>query len=273
MDFLVTPWKHQLKTIRATKDRDYYGLFFEQGTGKTMTLINMLRVKYSKHQRILRTLILTPRIVVPNWVREFELHSRIESDMVVPLLGAGKNRAKMFERKALPGVYKKPRIFITNYEALLMKDLYALFQKWQIEALVLDESHKVKSMQSKRTKLAIKLSEGVKYRYIATGTPMPNGPMDIFSQFRILDQGESFGKNYFAWRAKFFYDKNGAWVGKPNHFPDWELRSDKLQTMNSKIEKSTARIKKEDCLDLPPLVRQKAFVEMGQSCIDRVASI
>lgn len=177
------------------------------GTGKTATAINIYRWKCAKAGRLLKALYLGPPIIVQNVKREFQTHSKV-SDKVVCLEGAGKKRAATVAQYPA----NKPAIFVTNYEALLMKDVYDQLVRWAPEVIIFDESHKLKNPQAKRTKQAIKLADLAQYHLILTGTPILNTPMDIFAQYRVMDRGETFGKNYYAFRAEYFYDKN---IGMP----------------------------------------------------------
>lgn len=259
--FKIGPWDHQLKAIYRAIELEQFGFFFEQGTGKTCALINTLRAKYKKHGKIMRTLILCPRIVIPNWPKEIQMHSNIKSDEVAVFTGPGSKRVKQINKYYWDKI-GKPHIYITNYEALLMPEFFEKLKRWDPQVLVLDESHKCKDIKAKRTKRAVELSKTAKYRYLLSGTPAPNSPMDIFSQFLILDGGERFGSSFYRFRAKFFFDAN-AHMPKTNYFPDWRIAPEKVAYMNKAIAEISMRVKKKDCLDLPPLVRQRIEVELG----------
>lgn len=86
--------------------------------------------------------------------------------------------------------------------------------------------------------------------------------MDVFAQYRIMDGGRTFGKNFFSFRAEYFYDKN-AGMPRDKYFPDWRIRPGSLERINEKIFEKGMRVTKEECLDLPPLVKQTIEVEMA----------
>ncbi len=251
------PWTHQRLAFERAKDLLGFGLFLEMGTGKTRTAIDILRYKYMQHSRVLRTLYLGPPIIVENVRREFTKYSKV-GDKVLCLTGSGASRVKALESR-MDG----PLIAVTNYESLLMEELFDLLLRWAPEAIVFDESHKLKSLKAKRTKLAIKLADKACYKLILTGTPILNTPMDIFAQFRVMDGGETFGKNYFLFRAKYFEDKNER-MPESKYFPNFVPRPNALRDLHAKIAPLSMVIKKSDCLDLPPLVRQIVFVELSK---------
>lgn len=267
MEFLVPPWEHQLKAIDSAVKVDHFALFFEMGTGKTATTINILRQKFAVNGRLMRTLILAPLITVENWKREFQMHSKIPKNDVIILGGSKVKRMHDFLEHSLRPMVGPPailgnKIFITNYEALVvMPELYEAFVSWEPEVLILDESHKCKDMKSKRTKAAIKLADLAKFKYLLTGTPILNSPMDIWAQYRILDGGETFSKRFFVFRDEYFYDKN-ARMPKDRYFPDWQIRPGAYDRLNEKIYKKAMRVTKEECLDLPEFVREVVEVDL-----------
>ena len=267
-------WNHQAEAVRRAQGLSDYALFFEQGCGKSRTMIEILKHRFNEGGEILRTLIFCPPIVVSNWVNEWKLFTKIDPRGVVPLLGPGKKRAKTFEKESA-GL---GRVFITNYEALLMKDLHQLFSVWAPEAIVFDESHKLKSPSTARSKLANELanpydSKNKKrlpkpFTFLLSGTPILNSPMDIFQQYKILDGGYTFGSNYFAFRAKYFRDRN-AGMPKDRYFPKWEAMSkakdgfDAIQEIKTLIASKSMRVEKKDCLDLPPEVPVLVKVDLS----------
>lgn len=255
MNYLIKPWEHQLKAIGIAQARDYFALFFEMGAGKTGTVINILRHKYNAEKRVFNTLILCPLITLENWRREWGMHSKVPSDQICVLEGSGAKRLKTFSQT-------KAKIVILNYEALLTAPLFHALHVWGPRALVCDESHKLKDYKAKRTKAVLVLAQKAQYRYLLTGTPVLNSPMDLFSQFLVMDRGSTFGKNFFFFRAEYFFDKNVGMRGKQNYFPDWRIKPGSLDHMNRLIQTSSMRIKKEECLDLPPLVRQTIYCEL-----------
>jgi SNF2 family DNA or RNA helicase len=263
VNFKIEPWAHQKEAMRRAKDLPGFALFFEMGAGKTGTTINILREKFNTSKRVLRTIIFCPPIVCKNWKDEWAKHSTLEPRKVILLTGSGKDRMQTFLRHALDdgGV-----VFITNYESLLMKDLYTSFVEWAPEALVYDESHKLKAHDSKRSKLAAALSNANPRPlvYILSGSPVLNSPMDLFQQYKVLDGGETFGDNFFGFRHRYFNDANARWKGTSSkYFPKWEIAPGSIDEINRMIFRRGMSVKKAECLDLPPLVQQSLKVDMS----------
>lgn len=254
-DLLKTDlWGHQKDAVTRSLYVDNFALFFEMGTGKTLTTIAIILDKYKRAKRPLRTLIFCPLVVVPNWRREFLSHSDIPQCLVSTLEGSQKKRIKTLSKKASP-------IYISNYESLGMGDLFELYKQFSPEILVFDESHKLKTHNAVRTKKATILADKCPHKILLSGTPVLNSPMDLFSQYRVLDGGDSFGKNFYGFRARYFYDAN---AGMPTtiHFPVWKVKPNAISEINHIVNNTALRITKEECLDLPPMVREVQYVDM-----------
>lgn len=256
-------WEHQKRAIEFARDKDEIGLFYDVGTGKTRTALEIMLAKYKVEGRPLRTLVVAPIIVLENWRREIQGFTDIEASQVQILIGSGAKRIKVFREAAFKNEKPLNKIFILNYESLLMDALMMYIASWRPELLIADEIHKAKSIKAKRTKALIRLADNSKYRIGLTGTPVLNSPMDLFSQFRILDKGETFGQNFFGFRHTYFHDKN---AGMPSfkHFPNWQIKPGALDLMNQKVMKKAVHVKKQDCLDLPPLVKKTIYVELAK---------
>lgn len=92
--------------------------------------------------------------------------------------------------------------------------------------------------------------------------------MDLYHQFLVLDGGKTLGGNFFAFRARFFRDRN-AGMPKQKYFPAWEVMSlekdgfDAMAEIKRLIGPRSMHVTKADCLDLPPLVKKTIYVDMS----------
>jgi len=254
-------WDHQKETLLKAVQVKEFALLHDCGTGKTLTTIQILRSVYKKNGRILPTLIVCPVIIIHNWKEEWEKFSNVPSDRILTLTGPCKKR--VLQLKNANENFGPNFIAITNYESLVASpDFFFSILDWRPRCLVIDESQRIKSHTSKRTKCVTRIADEAQYKYLLTGTPILNSPMDIFSQYRALDNGKTFGKNFFSFRAKYFYDKN-KYMPSHIHFPDWRINPESFQEINELIYSKATRAVKEECLDLPPLVKQRIYVELS----------
>ncbi len=259
MKFKIPPYKHQLHAIEMSKQHRDMALFWEMGTGKTKGMIEILRNKYTEAGKLLPTLILAPVVTLENWKREFLAHSTIPEHKIYVCSGTGVKRLRQLKEALVDD-----SIIIINYEALVTMKVFELLAYSRIGIMIMDESHYLKNHKSKRAKRVQMLagSTHVHHRYLLTGTPILNSPMDVFQQYRILDGGETFGKNFFAFRGTYFFDKNAGWKGQ-KHFADWQPIRSKFSELSDKIYRKASRVTKEECLDLPPLIKKTEYVTMS----------
>jgi SNF2 family DNA or RNA helicase len=256
-------WLHQKNAIFKGLENDHLALLMEMGTGKTRALLEIFRRRCAQQPipRILKTLILCPPIAIDNWKDEILKYTKIPAQNIFPVKGTSKQKMKI-----LQGAMLRPdSIVITNYETVQNDDLFELLLKYGFEVQVDDESQRLKNPKSKRAKKVLKLADQVQilHKYILSGTPILNSALDIWMQYRILDGGETFGKNYLNFRDRYFEDLNNRWVGKPNYFPKWVPRVDKYPELSQRIGQKAIKAVKSECLDLPPLVKMRAETEMS----------
>lgn len=269
------PWEWQRKARERASQFPHFALFAEMGTGKTRTMIDILRDKYNTNRRVMRTVIFAPIVVLENWRREILKYSNIDPDRIVVLDGTPTQRTRVWH-KAMDK-FLGNFIVLVNYDKIIRPDVFAQLAMWKPEIVVLDESHYVKDHTSKRTKAMFKLVDGeydkrrktytrprVPHRYIMSGTPILNSMKDIWAQYRVLDGGEALGYSYFTFQTRYFFDANAGWKGKQNYFPDWKPLPGAAEQINGLIYQKAVRVTKKECLDLPPLVKKQIFVGMTE---------
>jgi SNF2 family DNA or RNA helicase len=241
-------WAHQKKAVEQARGLPGLALFFGVGLGKTKTVIDILRELMNSDKRMRRTLIFTKPLVVPQFEEEWLKFSKIERRHITLLQGSQKERLADFQ--ALKG--DAGHIFITNTEALIMKDLYAVMKEWKPEAIVYDECHDLKNPSAQRSEAAFDLANPFDKKaklfapkpktYMLSGSPVLSSPLDIFQQVKIqmggwplLAGGKLSGQiitNYFVFRGRFFRDRN-ALMPKDRYFPDWQPMTLKLDGFDS----------------------------------------
>lgn len=250
-------WQHQAATLDRFAYESEAALLHEMGTGKTTTAIAWLRAKYNVHKEVLPTLIISPVATLYNWLEEIKRNApeRVFTAAMV-LEGSTKRRIDGCRSTGA-------KIFITNPESLGMEVLVTAFKTMGIRCIVVDEVHRFKSHKSKRLAALLSISDKVPNRMILTGTPILNSYLDIWALWRILDKGETFGENFFSFRERFFRDANIAWKGKPKYFPVYVPKLGTDGEIAAMIDRKASRLKKSDCLTLPPLIKMIEYVELG----------
>lgn len=114
------------------------------------------------------------------------------------------------------------------------------------DMLVIDESSSFKNPKSNRFKALKMVQPSFQRVVILTGTPAPNGLIDLWSQIYLLDRGERLGKTITSYRGEYFRpgQTNGHIVYNYN------IQKDGEQRIHEKIEDICISMKAEDYLQL-----------------------
>jgi len=147
----------------------------DMGLGKTIQMIISMRFTYETSAEKSHSLIICPRSVVKHWYREIK---RVFPNAHVYEYHGPNRGYHVFEQKG-------PYIIITTYDTVsndidILKNIPFLF-------VVLDEGTRIKNPQTKRAK-AVKQLNSV-HRFVLTGTPIENRPVELWSAFDFLMRG------------------------------------------------------------------------------------
>jgi len=224
---------HQSDVLEMLKLEPYYGVFMEQGTGKTLTLIAYLDwVK--KRNKTVTALVVCPNTITDNWLDEVSKHSDLSC---IVLSGTKPTRLKRLTHEA--------DVFIINYEStrILAREL----KEKKFDVLILDESQNIKHFKSLQSKACYDISQSIPKRYILTGTPVTQSPLDIFAQYRVLDPS-IFGISFYRFRNR--YAVMGGFMGKQ------PIQWRNMDSFKQRVFACAVRKTKAECLDLPDKLYQ-----------------
>lgn len=241
-------WTHQREAIDFAKARNMRMLLNAwMGTGKTLAAVTFAEETERK-----RVIVCTAKAVIPTWMDHFE-----DSP-----LRAATPRGSNAEKKAEYLAAQKPDVVVTNYETAWREPLGSWLARWGADALILDESQRIKGHISEVSYFFYRLATGrhkanrgyaIPARLLLTGTPMPHSPLDIYAQFRVLEP-DVFGLSYTRFRAR--YAVMGGFEGrKVVGFQ----REGELQEQMNQLTFSVDR----DVLDLLPARDQRITCELA----------
>jgi SNF2 family DNA or RNA helicase len=256
MKFFVPPMSHQLEAMKKSLTQKNMFLQWEMGTGKTATAVNMARLQYDG--RVKKTLIVAPKAVLPNWKKEYLLHSELRPQDI-SVLNQQSNHTK--HKKIQNQIAKEPNhVFVINHAGIINKDILQTLLKWGPEIVVFDESHRLKSHTTKQSKNSYQLAKCANHIYLLTGSPIINSIEDIWMQFKIFEANymeKTFGHKIGDFRAHFMTPV------KFEHFVKWVPRNKKkIKEVGEFMDPWVSKVKKEECLDLPPLTKQIRYCEL-----------
>lgn len=121
-------------------------------------------------------------------------------------------------------------------------------RRWIWDTVIIDESSSFKSRSAKRWQKLRKVRPLINFVIELTGTPSPNGLMDLWAQVYLLDQGERLGKTLTAFRDRWF-DPPGY-----NQFK-WTPKAHAEHEIMEKLHDICLTLREEDYLELPPVIR------------------
>ena len=255
----VQPWKHQVEgyefAMGALQKYQAALLAAQMGCGKTL-VATMLALGLDARM----VLVVCPLRVIGSW-RDQLAQYIADSFVAAPLvdkIGATAKRLTFAKDKLALAQALKCRFFvIVNYE-VIWRDAMAqwlLSQRWDM--VIYDESHRIKAPGGVASKFARRFFPHVRYRVLATGTPLAHCQLDIFGQFRAVAP-LVFGLNYAAFKMRYavLYGPQGDWVKCPKNEEDLAQR----------MAPFTWRCTKRDALpDLPDQIDVDYATELSAS--------
>lgn len=202
MSEIVHLHEYQKEVVRFFISHGAAGALLSPGLGKTLCTLAAFHILKQK-KYVNRALVIAPlRVCTETWPAEIR---KWGFDFSFEVLHGPKKQANLA---------KQPDVCIINYEGLDWlkdQDLSGL------DMLVVDECTKIKSPATKRFKIVKKLLPNFRRRFILTGSPAPNGLMDLFGQIYVLDMGEALGRYITHFRANYFQpDGQFGWAISPN---------------------------------------------------------
>tara|TARA_R110001592_G_scaffold247028_3_gene509032 strand:- start:5689 stop:7500 length:1812 start_codon:yes stop_codon:yes gene_type:complete len=245
-------FKHQETGIKFLLSKNQCILGDDMGLGKTyMSIVAALESDVD------RILVICPANAKINWFREI---SNFVPEEDISIIKTGHWNPKKFT--------------IINYDILknfhTLKDGRKKYEDWEVnrhlveegfDLMIIDECHMAKNPKAARTKIINEVGETVKKKWLLTGTPIANRPMDFYNLLNLCDSPLTSSWQYYAFRycdAKKFRKKtkNGMrdiWItdGASN-----------LEELHERTKRLILRRKKEDHLDLPPKIVAPYYIEI-----------
>lgn len=242
---------YQLAAIRFICERPAAGLFADPGAGKTAVTLAAFSV-LRRAGLAKKALVIAPRLVCSNvWPQEIEKWKQFRGLKTRFLHGPKK--AELLAEPAAD-------LTLINPEGVqwLIDELAKTrrFPPWDF--LIIDESSKFKNGHSKRFKALKRILKTFDRRLLLTGTPAPNGLMDLWAQIYLLDGGRALGRNMFVYRQEFFWNSSPTPM-----FQRWEPKPNSEERIYRAVGPLVLRIDESIFPDLPQLVFRDVWFDLG----------
>jgi SNF2 family DNA or RNA helicase len=190
------PHAYQAYSINRVLKDNALGLFLDMGLGKTVVALTAINdLKYNQFA-INKILVIAPKKVAEaTWAKEAAKWDHLNLLRVVPVLGPLNKRIRALNTAS--------DIYVINRENVCWLVEYYR-NAWPFDMVVVDEFSSFKNHDSKRFK-SLKWVRNHITRFVGlTGTPAPNGLLDLWAQVYLLDQGQRLGKHITHFRERYF---------------------------------------------------------------------
>lgn len=190
------PHAYQKYCIHRLLADEALGLFLDMGLGKTViTLTAINDLKYNRFL-ISKVLVIAPKKVAEStWTKEAAKWDHLKLLRVVPVLGSAQKRIRALNTPA--------DIYVINRENVpWLVDYYR--NAWPFDMVAVDELSSFKNHQAKRFKALSWVRPHIRRIVGLTGTPAPNGLLDLWAQIYLLDEGQRLGKKITHYRERYF---------------------------------------------------------------------
>ena len=256
--YKTTPYEHQRNALTESAEKVQWAYFMEMGTGKTKVTIDNIAYLFFQ-RKINSVLIIAPKSVYLNWETEIETH--MPDVLKYKIYKWNIDKSKDYHDLQN---FKDLRIFLINVEALSTKRGFEACKEYlfknKLNFVTLDESTTIKNRSAKRTKNILALQKLSMVRRILTGSPITKSPLDLYTQCQFLSPELLGFSSYLAFRNRYAEMTDipvgsGRYISVPKYYK-------RLEELEQKMKFFATRIRKDQCLDLKPKVRQKRYIEL-----------
>lgn len=273
-EYKSTPFKHQAETFELSRDMASYGILWEQGCGKTKPTIDTAAYLYEKGE-IDAVIVVAPSGVHRNWLSdELPAHlpdrvSRVSKAHVWDTkkarnVGTTKERDALLKHKGLAWLLLSYDGAVTD----LAKKYLWKFLRQRRCLYVMDEGHNIKTPKAKRTQALVKSGKYAPYRRLLTGTPVAQGPFDLYSQLKFLD--ENIWKRHELDSFRTFKFHFGDWFTRAEcekelgYDPGFDklIEYKNIDELTAILRTISSRVTKDEVLDLPPKLYSTRYFEL-----------
>lgn len=253
MEFI--PHDYQSYCIERIENETYLGLFLRMGLGKTVTVLTALQ-SLLKAGKVKHILVIAPkRVAETTWSAEIAKWDHLKELKVSKILGSAKKRKEAVEADS--------DIYVINRENVAwLVDNYS--SKWKWDTVVIDELSSFKNANAQRFKKLKRMLPKIKRVYGLTGTPAPNGMMDLWAQTYLLDRGKALGKTLTAYRNRFFTAEKKYGAG--GQYAKYTIREPKAKKVITKsLEQFCISLNNSDYINLPDVITDIREVQLNRS--------
>ena len=250
---IYNPHEYQTHCTQFILENTSAGLFLDMGLGKSVITLTALVDLLHDRFEVSKVLVIAPlRVAGTTWLDEVRKWDHLQNLTLSKVLGSAKERTM--------ALYKKADIYTINRENVpWLVDFYK--NDWPFDMVIIDELSSFKSPSAKRFKALKKIRHKIKRIVGLTGTPAPNGLLDIWSQIYLLDGGERLGRTFSGYRGRYFHPQKYINGGIPT---DYALNDDAEDKIYDRISDICISMKALEYLKMPEIIFNKIEVALSE---------
>ena len=247
MKFKNSMHTYQKKVVRHLIENPFSGVFVDMGMGKTASVLYAFKKLKSKNKKA-RMLIIAPKFVALNtWSDEIKKWEDLNDLTYTIAVGN--------EDKRLDAFSCGSDIVIINRENTVWMVKSVSMKSFTV--LCMDELSSFKNPDSQRFKGLSKILDRFEYRWGLTGTPLPNGYLDIWSQMYLIDPN-ILGFNFYSFQNRYFHKQSEY---------TWVLLKDSEKKINDKLKQNCISLSVSDWLEMPDKIENHISIGMDSKGI------
>lgn len=259
---VVEPYDHQRAWFEKTRSWEFYAFFWEMGTGKTKPLLDTAAWLFLTGE-IDGLLVVSDKGSYLNWPM-VEVPRHLQSEIPTRQY-SWRSSDRYTNDKILTAQDDVLDIVYVNVEALSSMRAYEWCRSFlnnHYAMMVVDESTSIKNPKAARARSCHSLGTLAEYRRIATGTPVTQNPLDVYSQTEFLKPGVLGHSSYTAFKYRYAIMREMRMGTRRFMTVAGYVNQDELKIRLADI---SSRITKAECLDLPDKVYEQRFIELTEA--------
>lgn len=244
------PHEYQEYAKEFIIDQNVSALFLDCGLGKTVITLTAVWELLLDYFEVRKVLVIAPlRVARDTWPGELDKWEHLQGIVMSEVLGSEKERIAALNRRA--------NVYVINRENV---EWLVGHCRWDFDMVVIDELSSFKSHKARRFKALKKVRPMVKRIVGLTGTPAPNGLIDLWAEIGILDMGQRLGRFIGGYRERFFVpDKRSREM-----VFSYKLREGAEDAIYSLLSDICISMKAVDYLEMPECVYNRMEVSMNE---------
>lgn len=244
------PHEYQEYAKEFVVKQNVSALFLDCGLGKTVITLTAIWELLLDYFEVRKVLIIAPcRVCRDTWPSELQKWNHLKGIEMSTVLGSEKDRVTALKRRA--------NVYVINRENV---EWLVGHCRWDFDMVVIDELSSFKSHKAKRFKALKRVRPMVRRIVGLTGTPAPNGLIDLWAEIGLLDMGQRLGRFIGGYQERFFVpDKRSREM-----IFSYKPRQGAEEAIYELISDICISMKAADYLEMPECIYNRVEVTMNE---------